>query len=141
MIVYPDYIHYKEKGPTANPIIFDLNSVNYPYTTTPGAAYMPQYGGMYIPNGKSVSITIPVKGFKQIRFSMTSESRRSSQAVFSMPPGKNPSGTVPVISQMEYVYQIPKDLQTETATFKIEKPFDDSGAYLGALIVSSAILE
>ena len=140
MIVNPAYIHYKEKGPTANPIIFDLTSVNYPYTTTPGAAYLPKRGGMYIPNGKSVSITIPIKGFKQIRFSMAPD-RPWTQAEFSMPPGKNKSDTVTVKSQMEYVYQIPKDLQTETVTLKIEKPFDETGAYPNALTVSSAILE
>ena len=140
MIVYPDYIHCKEKGPTANPIIFDLTSVNYPYTAESGAAYLPHQGGMYIPNGKSISITIPVKGFKQIRFSMA-PARPWSQAAFSMPPGQNSSGSITVKTQMEYVYQIPKNLQTETVTLKIEKPFDESGAYPNALTVSSAILE
>lgn len=140
MIVNPDYIHYKEKGPTANPIIFDLTSVNYPYTATTGAAHRPNLGGMYIPNGQSISITIPIKGFKQIRFSMA-PARPWSQAAFSMPPGQNSSGSITVQTQMEYVYQIPKDLQTETVTLKIEKPFDETGAYPNALTVSSAILE
>lgn len=138
MIVNTAYPFMGEKGPTANPIIFDLNSVNYPYTTTSGAAYRPILGGMYIPNGQSISITIPVKGFKKIRFSMA-PGREWSQAAFSMPPGENPSGSITVKNQMEYVYEIPKDLQTETATLKIEKPFDE--AITNTLTVSSAILE
>ena len=138
MIVNTAYPFMVEKGPTANPIIFDLTSVNYHYTAAGGAVYRPDLGGMFLPNGSSISITIPIKGFKQIRVSMKPY-RQYTQAAFSMPPGQNSSGTISVSSQMEYVYQISKDLHSKTATLVIAKPANES--YTNALIVSSAILE
>ena len=109
MIVNPDYIHMGEIAPAANPNVWEVGKVNYPYTASASAEFRSTLG-IFVAFGSNQTIifTLPLKKFTKLTINAvgTTSDIQYSVQVF------NDASTVktsPVIkfSPVDFVYNIP----------------------------------